>query len=258
MMRQVIYLARWEWFRQSRKISVIVLHLLALLLAAVVLGVAAMNNVGWIPFPAELSYFQTAARFLATVTPLLAILLAALVHAVDLQGGNCRTLAARGASRISILASKALMSFVVLLVFHLIVLSLALLLALTISPHFEEWRAGLAGVGVSLLNSLLYLALGIALAHWRQSTAFTVGVGIAVIFFEAIAYPIAGVIGQSINWPINEITAWTLWGVSNGLEGGSDLLGAGWFIPIVGGYAAALVGLAILIFQRFDLRAGGD
>ena len=258
MIRQVICLAQWEWFRQSRKISVILLHSLALLLAVVVLGVAAMNNIGWIPFPVEVSYFQAASGFLSTVTPLLAILLAALIHAIDLQGGNCRTLAARGALRSSILASKAMLSTLVLLGFHLFVVALAFLLAMAIAPNFDDWRAGLTGVGASFLISLLYLALGIALSHWRQSTAFTVGIGIAVIFFEAIAYPIAGELGHFIEWPISEVTAWTMWGISNGLQGDSNLLGAGWYVPIVIGYIGMLAGLSLLAFRKSDLRAGGE
>ena len=257
-MAQVLRLARWEFFRQVRKLSVLVLYGLALFLAVLVLSFGAMQNLGVIPFPFTLGYFELASGVLGAVSPLLAIVTAAFVHAVDLQGGYSRTLAARGVSRDAILGSKALTSLLAMLGFHLIVLAMALLFALALTPHFEGWRAGMAGIGTSFLTSLLYLAFGIVLAHWRQSMALTVGVGIAIIFFEAIAYPLAGGLGDLLNWPVSSVTAWSLWGVAQGLQGDSQLLGRAWYIPIVSAYVAVLVGLSVLAFRKFDLRAGSE
>ena len=254
----LLHLARWEWFRLRQRGGFVTLASLALLLAALLLAVAVAQNLwDWIP-GAELTYFRMAGGGLSAVTPFLAILLAVLVYAVDLQGGNCRTLAARGAHRGVILAGKALVSLIVLLAYHLATFLLACLPALLLEPGFSGWDEGLVGGAASLLNGLLYLALGILLCHWRESTAFAVGVGIAFIVFESVGYPIAGAIGQTADWPLAEITAWTLWGVANGLQGDNEALARPWYIPIVTGYAAVLVAAALARFLRADLRAGGE
>lgn len=251
-------LVRWELFRLLRRVSMVVLVALALLLAAAVLGLTLAQNLGAFFFPGEPGYFQVTAGTLAAVGPLMAIVLAAFVHAADLQGGNCRTLASRGTARSVLLVSKTLTCSLALLVYHLVALGMAFLLALFFSPNFADWQEGLAGVAVAYLASLLYLALGILLAHWRQSVVFTVGVGIAFIFLEAIAYPIAGELSRFLDWPLHLLTAWTLWGVTNGLQGDSELLAPPWFIPIIVAYICVLLALAHLAFHKFDLRAGGE
>ena len=253
---EILNLTRWEWFRLSRRAGALVLFALTLLLAASVMVLAVAQNLGAFPFPGEPGYFAVAAVALSVLSPFLAVLLAAQVHALDLQGGNCRTLAARGAARPVILAAKALTCALALLAFHLILLLLAALLSAFFPPHVQDLRAGLADIGASCLISLLYLSLGIALAHWRQSTAFTVGVGISLIFFEAVAYPIANGIGDLVDWPVSQVTAWTLWGVANGLQGDGDLLTRPWFISIIAAYTSALLTLALLTFQNQDLPPG--
>ena len=258
MIFQILTLMRWEFFRQIRKIGVLVLYGLALLLAVLALAFGILQNLEVIPFPITVGYLELASGVLWRFSPLLAIVTVALVHAADLQGGSSRTLAARGISRDAILGAKALFSSLSILGYHLVVLALALVLAVALAPHFEGWRDGLAGIGTSFVNALLYLALAIALAHARQSVAFTVGLGIAIIFLEAIAYPLAGFLGELLNWPIDSLTAWTFWGISQGLQGQSDLLARSWFIPITAAYAAALIGLAVLTFRKQDLRAGSD
>ena len=258
MTGELVKLVRWETFRLVRRVSVLVLLGLASLLAAAVIAVVVAQNQGVFPMPGELDYIGTAAGALGVIAPLLAVVLAGFIHGADLQGGNCRTLAGRGTPRATILAAKALTCSLALLVYHLVVLGLALLVAVVFSPHFQGWSEGLAGVGAAYLTSLLYLALGILLAHWRQSVAFTVGVGTAFIFVERIAYPIAGELGRFLDWPLAEITAWTIWGVANGLEGGSDLLAGPWFIPIIAAYICGLLAAANLLFHKYDLRAGGE
>ena len=130
--------------------------------------------------------------------------------------------------------------------------------ALVWEPRFEGWDTGIANAGAAYLNSLLYLALGIALSHWRQSTAFTIGIGIGLIALEAIAYPLAGLLGELLDWPLAELTAWSIRGVAQGLQGQSESIARAWYIPIVAGYAAILAGAALTLFRKFDLRPGGD
>ena len=142
--------------------------------------------------------------------------------------------------------------------FHLALLLVALLSSALLTPHFSGWENGLKAMGASFLSSLLYLALGIALAHWRQSTTFTLGIGIAFVFIESIAYPIANGLGDFYGWPVNEVTRWTIWGVTRGLSGDGSLMDGVGSFPSVVGYMAVLVGLAISAFSRLDLRAGGE
>ena len=110
----------------------------------------------------------------------------------------------------------------------------------------------------SWMISLLYLALGIALSHWRQSGAFTVGVGISIIFVEAIFYPLANALGGLQDWPVSEVTAWTFWGITQGLRGDGSIISAAWSVPVSIGYIAALAALAVVAFRNFDLRAGSE
>ena len=222
------------------------------------LGVTIALATGWIGDFGSPGYFQAAAGSLSAVAPLLAIVLAAFIHAADLQNGACRMLTARGDSRDSVLAAKALLGIILLLAFHLTVLALAAVIALVLEPHFKGWRTGLEAGAASLVASLLYLSLGILLAHWRQSSAFTVGVGLAVVFAENIFYPIANGLGEFLRWPVDAVTAWTLWGITQGLQGDIEFLGPVWYLPIALGYIAVLTGLSLLAFRKLDLKAGGE
>ena len=257
-MSQLISLVRWEFFRQFRKSGFLVLYGLALALAVLVFSFGVMQSLEIIPLPFTLGYLGLASGILWAVSPVLAIVTVAFVHASDLQGGHCRTLTARGVTRDAILASKALLTSLLMLSFHVALLALALVLTIALASNWDGLGNGLASIGASFFNSLLYVSFATALAHWRQSVAFTVGVGIAVIFLEAIAYPLAGALENLLAWPVSSVTSWTLWGIGQGLQGDGALLGRVWFIPIATGYTAALVGLAFLAFRRFDLQAGGD
>lgn len=257
-MTSIFTLAQWEWFRFRRRAGALVLLALVAFIVLVALAVATAFNEGWVSFFGEVSYFPVAAGTVGSVAPFLAIVLAAFIYAMDLQGGACRTLAARGSSRLAILGSKALACVVLLLALHIFALGAATLFALVSTPNFLDWRDGLQSMGASLLNSCLYLALGMALAHWRQSVAFTVGIGIGLIFFEGVFYPLAEELGRILDWPIQEFIAWTIQGVTLGLQGESHLFRAAWYIPIVAAYSCGLASLAALAFNKFDLKAGGD
>ena len=258
LLAEAVRLAVWEWFRLRRRVDFLVIVGASLVIPVLALGFTGFQHSDRMTTLFDTGYLEVAGGALSFISPLLAIILAGLVHAADLQNGNVRTLVARGAPRSMILASKALTAATVLAGLHLAVCLTAFAFSALLIPQFSGWDEGLKGIGASYLNSLLYLALGMALAHWRQSTSFTLGIGIPFIFLESIAYPIANGIGQSFGWPIDEVTRWTIWGVTRGLEGQSQLMDGVWFIPIVIGYLAILVGLALAAFTRFDLRSGGE
>ncbi len=259
-MDDILRLTRWEWFRLCRRVPFLILAALSLAVPVLVLILLAIltRQVDWISTLSGSGYIELAAGTASAVSPMLAVVLASFTHASDLQNGNMRTLTSRGASRAVVLAAKTLLAATLLLGFHLVLLAAAVAISAFLPPHFQAWREGLQAIGVSILTALLYLALGIALAHWRQSGAFTVGVGLAIVFAESIFYPIANALGEFLEWPIREVTAWTLWGITRGLQGDNDLVDAAWYIPIAAGYISAFIGLSFLIFRTSDLRAGSE
>ena len=252
---------RWEWFRLSRRAAFRVSAILALLTLPAALAAAALLHrqgltPGW-----ELNYFALLPYISGGLAPLLAIGLAALLHAGELPGGHIRTLAARGAARGQILAAKLVTAALVLLAWHLAAILLAALFALVWSTGFadgNDWRDGLIDTAAAFQNGLLYLALGVLLAHWRQSTAFTIGVGLGLISFEALAYPVVDFVGETLDWPLADFTAWTIRGVARGLRGDSDFIARIWYIPITAAYAALFIAAAYARFRKSDLRAGGE
>lgn len=257
-MGQILLLVRWEYFRQVRKSSFLILYALATSAAVLAFSFGILQTLEVISFPLNVGYLGLASGALWAVSPVLAVVTVALVHAADLQGGYCRALSARGISRDIVLVAKALVTSLLMLGFHLAVLAMALLLTVVLSSSWEGVGKEIVSIGASFQNSLLYVAFAMALSHWRQSVSFTVGAGIALLFLEAIAYPVAGSVGDVLGWPVSKVASWTLWGISQGLQGDSTLLARGWFIPIGAAYTGALAGLSLLAFRRFDMRAGGD
>ncbi|MDE2843142.1 MAG: ABC transporter permease subunit [Chloroflexota bacterium] len=257
-MQPILRLTRWEWFRMHHRAPFLVLAGMALAIPLFSLVVVAMQLAGWLTPLGSSGYFGAAAGSLSFLSPILAIVLSSYTHAWDLQNGTCRTLTARGASRESVIAAKSLAGAALLLGYHLLVLAAAVIFAGASGPHFAGWQDGTVSVLASWMVSLLYLALGIALSHWRQSASFTLGVGLSIVFAEAIFYPLANALGALENWPVAEATAWTLWGIAQGLRGDSSILSAAWSVPVSIGYIAALAILAVAAFRKFDLQAGGE
>ena len=265
MIGEVFNLARWEWFRLSRRSAFRVSAALALLtLPAALLTLPAaraaatlLDDQALLP-GTELNYFAILPYISIGLAPLLAIVLAAFLHAGDLSGGHARTLAARGAARGAILAAKLLTAALLLLAWHLAAILLAALFSLAWTTGFANSSAGLIDTAAAVQNALLYLALGVLLSHWRQSTAFTIGVGLGLISFEAIAYPIAEWIGETLDWPLADFTAWTIRGVARGLRGEGEIIARAWYIPITAGYAILFTAAAYALFRQSDLRAGGE
>ena len=257
----MLNLIRWEWFRLSRRAAFRVSAALALLpLPAALTAATLLHGQGLTP-GWELNYFALLPYISGGLAPLLAIGLAALLHAGELSGGHIRTLAARGAARGRILAAKLVTAALLLLAWHLAAVLLAALFALVWSTGFadgNDGRDGLIDTAAAFQNGLLYLALSVLLAHWRQSTAFTIGVGLGLISFEAMAYRVVALVGETLDWPLADFTAWTIWGVARGLRGDSDLITRIWYIPITAAYAAIFIAAAYALFRKSDLRAGGE
>ena len=258
MMAELVNLVRWEWFRLSRRVGFRVLAGLSLLVLLMALGALAGLYAAGVQLEVAFGYFDLLPYALGGTTPLLAMALAALLNAGALQGGHFRTLTARGTARGMVLAAKLLTGGLLLLAYHLIGVLLAGIFALALPPGFEGWRDGMIDSAASFENSLLYLAVGALLAHWRQSTAVTVGVGITLVVFESIAYPVAGQLGVLLDWPVNEVAAWTVWGVTRGLQGNGEGIARVWYVGIVAAYAGVLMGVAYARLRRSDLRDGGE
>ena len=180
-MHSTLRLARWEWFRLHHRAPFLVLLGLAFLIPLLSLAGRAMQQAGWLPLLGDSGYFGAAAASLAVVAPVLAVVLSSFTHANDLQNGASRTLTGRGMSRECVIAAKSMLDAALLLGFHLLVLGAAAIFAITLDPHFAGWREATGSVFTSWLVSLLYLSLGTALTHWRQSGSSTIGVGISII-----------------------------------------------------------------------------
>lgn len=258
MIGEVFNLARWEWFRLSRRAAFRIAAALALLTLPAALAAATLLDAQALLPGTALNYFAILPYISGGLAPLLAIGLAALLHAGDLSGGHARTLAARGAARGAILAAKLLTAALLLLAWHLAAVLLAALFSLVWAAGFADSSDRLIDTAAAVQNALLYLALGVLLSHWRQSTAFTIGVGLGLISFEAIAYPIADLIGETLDWPLADFTAWTIRGVARGLRGEGEIIARAWYILITAGYAALFTAAAYALFRQSDLRAGGE
>lgn len=258
MTGELFNLIRWEWFRLSRRAAFRIAAALALLTLPATLAAAALLDAQNLVPGTELNYFGILPYISGGLAPLLAIGLAALLHAGDLSGGHIRTLAARGAARGRILAAKMLTAALLLLAWHLVAVLLAAAFSLAGATGGGNWEARLLDTAAAGQNSLLYLALGVFLSHWRQSTAFTIGVGLGLISFESIAYPIADLVGEALDWPLADYTAWTLRGVARGLRGEIDPIARPWYLLITAAYAALLIAAAYALFRKSDLRSGGE
>ena len=105
--------------------------------------------------------------------------------------------------------------------------------------------------------AMAYLMLATLLCAVGRSTAFGLGVGIAVLIVESIAYPAADAVFQlALDVNLGDYTRWTLWGVTRGLMGRDDDLGAWVFLPAVLAYASAFAALAVVITERRDVNSG--
>ena len=93
---ETVRLSVWEWYRLRRRVEFLLIAGVCLIIPVLALGVAAFQHSDRMTTLFATGFLEVAGGALSVISPLLAIILASLVHAVDLQNGTIRTLAARG------------------------------------------------------------------------------------------------------------------------------------------------------------------
>lgn len=261
---------RWEWFRLRQRTEFwVILSLLAVAVVgtlAVSAGVLRLIQSGFSmpPYGYPLLVFELLSR----LGPFLGIVLAGMVLGSDYGWGTFRPLFARGQSRWHVLAAKiTLAASVLALVWIASWLVAAAVGLVAAGPPTEELEIAPGGSGGWVVSAgrlvsawpatMVYLLLGALLCAVGRSTAFALGVGIAVLIVESIAYPAAGLVSELVlDVNLGDYTRWTLWGVTRGLMGRDDDIGAWMFLPAVLAYATAFAAMAVVITQRRDVNSG--
>lgn len=261
---------RWEWFRLRRRTEFWVI--LGLLAAAVVgtLAVSAgvlrliQSDFSIPPYGYPLLVFELLSR----LGPFLAIILAGMIFGSDHGWGTFRPLFARGQRRWQVVTAKLVLAASILAAVWIASLLLSIAVGLiaaessTNGLEIMPWDSGswLESVGTFVSAwpaAMAYLMLAALLCALGRSTAFGLGVGIAILIVESIAYPAAGAVSQlALEVNLGDYTRWTLWGVTRGLMGRDDDLGPWVFLPAVLAYAAAFTALAVVITERRDASSG--
>ena len=261
---------RWEWFRLRRRTEFwVILGLLALAVLGT-LGVSAgvlqlIQSDFSIP---AYGYPLLVFELLSRLGPFLGIVLAGMILGSDYGWGAFRPLFARGQFRWQVVTAKLVLAALILAVVWIASWALAAvvgLLAASSPTNGLEIVPGASGSWIDSMGrfasawpvAMTYLLLGALLCAVGRSTAFGLGVGIAVLIVESIAYPAAGAISQlALEVNLGDYTRWTLWGVTRGLMGRDDDLGAWVFLPAVLAYATAFAALAVVITERRDVSSG--
>lgn len=266
----VVNAVRWEWFRLRRRTEFwVILGLLALaVLGTLVVSAGALRLIqSDFSIPAY-GYPLLVFELLSRLGPFLAIVLAGIILGSDYGWGTFRPLFARGQLRWQVVAAKlalaALILAVVWIASWLVSAAVGLLAAgpptngLELVPGASgSWIESTGRFASAWPAAMAYLLLGALLCAVGRSTAFGLGVGIAVLIVESIAYPAAGAISQlALEVNLSDYTRWTLWGVTRGLMGRDDDLSAWVFLPAVLAYATAFTALAVVITQRRDVSSG--
>ena len=270
---EMVNLLRWEWFRLRRRagfwviLGLVGLVVIGVLAIMVVLQRAAPLGLGLPPYGFPLFVFEALSR----VGPFLAVILAAMTFGGEYGWGTLRPLVARGQPRWQAALAKLLLVSIILGVIWVVAWALAaavglaagesaalLETALAIIPGAPDgWWATMGRFFSAWPVAIAYLGLGAALCTAGRSTAFGVGVGIAVIIAEAIAYPLADTIAQlASDVSVSEYTRWTLHGVTGGFMGRDDDWGVWPFAPAIAAYVAGLWALTLVILTRRDLDSG--
>ena len=261
---------RWEWFRLRRRTEFwVILGLLALAVVgtlAISVGVLRLvqSDFSIPPYGYPLLVFELLSR----LGPFLGIVLAGMILGSDYGWGTFRPLFARGQLRWHVLTAKlalaALVLAVVWILSWLLAAAVGMIAAGTPANGVEiapggsgSWVESAGRFASAWPAAMAYLLLGALLCAVGRSTAFGLGVGIAVLIVESIAYPAAGAISQlALDVDLGDYTRWTLWGVTRGLMGRDDDLGAWVFLPAVAVYATTFAALALVITERRDVSSG--
>ena len=261
---------RWEWFRLRRRTGFwVILGLLAVAVVgtlAISAGVLRMIQSDF-SIPAY-GYPLLIFELLSRLGPFLGIVLAGMVLGSDYGWGTFRSLYARGLRRWQVVAAKLVLAALVLAIVWVVSWALAAAVGLVaaepemntpeLTPGDSGGWAESAGRFVSTWPvAMVYLMLATLLCAVGRSTAFGLGVGIAVLIVEAITYPAASAVSQlALDVNLSDYTRWTLRGVTRGLMGRDDDLGAWVFLPAVVGYASLFAALAVVITERRDVSSG--
>ena len=261
---------RWEWFRLRRRTEFwVILGLLSLPALGTPIAAAAAVRLIQSDFsmPAY-GYPMLVFEILSRLGPFLALVLAGLILGSDYGWGTFRPLFARGQRRWRVITAKVSLTASVLAVVWLVSWLLAATVGLIAAGSSETGMEVVPGDSGGWLESagrfasawpvaMTYLLLGALLCAVGRSTAFGLGVGIAILIVESIAYPAAGAVSQlALEVNLGDYTRWTLWGVTRGLMGRDDDLGAWVFLPAVLAYATAFAALAVVITERRDVNSG--
>ena len=260
----------WEWFRLRQRMGFwAIVGIMGLFVVGNLVVVALATRLAPLAFglPAQ-AYPAAAFLILAALGPFFGVVLASFLLGNEFAWGTWRTLVARGKPRHWPILSKLLLGGAILAAVWVLAWCVGSVFGLiagddsggVITDFLFEIPDGWGQAATQFFSSLpvaiTYLALGALLCVVGRSPTFGVGVGIAIVIAESVAYPLANAIIQGVyGFEIHEYTRWTLWGVSRGLMG-RDELSAAWFLPALLAYLALFCGLSILVFMRRDVDSG--
>ena len=263
-------LLQWEWFRLRQRVGFWVVVGLAGLFVVGILAVTTLaTSQSTVPLGIPPQGYPAAVfQGLSRLGPFFGIVLASFLLGSEFAWGTWRTLIARGERRHWTIHSKLLLGSGILLAVWVVAWCVGAGVGLIAGDEsssaigdflFEVpdgWGEAAATCFASLPVAMTYMALGALLCVASRSSAFGVGVGLAVVVAESVAYPLANVIVNGVyGFELHEYTRWTLWGVSNGIVG-RDEMNAAWFLPAVLAYLMAFYGLSILVFGKRDVDSG--
>ena len=261
---------RWEWFRLSRRAGLwVILGLAAVAVVGTLVVAAILQKAG----PAGLSIPPTGFPLLvfealSRLGPFLGIILAAMIFGGDYGWGTLRPLLARGQPRWQAALVKLLLPCAILAAVWVIAWILAVVVGLVAgassSPVFDlisDAPTGWWGTAGSFFSAwpvaVAYLALTALLCTVGRSTAFGLGVGVAILIFETVVYPVAGLISQlALDIDLGDYTRWTLQGVTSGLMGRDGDIGPWPFLPATLAYLSIFCALTLYLTTCRDLNSG--
>ena len=270
----VLTALRWEWFRLSRRAPFWII--IGLAAAVLVFGLAGLVAFRYFApdfgvFPTSSPGFPAAAvGTLSGMGVFLAVVLSSMVFGSDFASGAWRALTARGTARWHVGIAKLLLLAAVLLIFWIVSWLVAAAVGLVAGQPSEDPAVasirGSSGPSVgekpwsssALRGSLPWPTWGSALSSppSGRSTSFGLGVGVGIVLFELWVYPLAGLLGEVLEFPVDDFTRWTLRGVTSRFFSGEDSLGRWPFLAPVLGYAVLCWGLTLYGLHRRDLASG--
>ena len=264
---------RWEWYRLRRRTAFWVI--IGLVAAGVVIQLAAQTLLARLEaFPAAAYDYPGWVMTVAGETmPLIAVALSAMAFGGDVGGGTMRALVARGMPRwhaglgklLTISAAlTALLAAIWILAALFGVLAAPWANPAAANPALAEIAAGSWGDSAAALPRaaaviIAYIGLGSALATAGRSAAFGIGVGIAIIIAESVAYPAAGGIAHAVwGFDLGDYTRWTLGGSASALTRGTTGASPWALAAVTLAYAALCWTLTLALLTRRDLGSGGN